>query len=207
MTDQNASSPPTKGQTVPLNHTLQSKQRVMVGLSWDPREDKVTLVNQVIKNDSQHDLDVSCYVYNNTGEFIDYVGAEASDSMDESGKIYHSGDDMSGAGDGDDESISAELAALPQHVHALVFMVDIRSHHVFQEIEAPMVRLADGMTDDNLLKIDMIGDQANNKNAFIMCGIMRSTTSPSGWMLKNISEYPDISQIDDWGTHLAQYVD
>jgi tellurium resistance protein TerZ len=207
MTDQPITPPPAKGHTAPLNHTLQSKQRVMVGLSWDPREDKVTLVNQVIKSDSQHDLDVSCYIYNKDAEFIDYVGAEASDSMDESGKIYHSGDDMSGAGDGDDESISAELAALPEHVHALIFMVDIRSNHVFQEIEAPMVRLADGMTDNNLLKVDMIGDTANNKNAFILCAILRSATSPSGWMLKNINDYPDISKIEDWGQHLAQYVD
>jgi stress response protein SCP2 len=202
---------PAKGQKAPLNHTKQARERIIVGLSWDPREDKVNRVRHLLKTDSQHDLDITCYIYNEAREFIDFVGAEAQDSVDQSGKIYHSGDDMTGAGDGDDEFISAELALLPKHIHALVFLVEIRSNHKFSDVEAPFTRLADGMTDSNLLEIPLNHDDAPDKNAFIMCSITRNNDTENsknnGWTLYNISEYPDISQIKDWGQHLAQFVD
>ncbi len=200
-------TPPLKGEKVPLNHTLKARERIIVGLSWDAREDKVSFLGKLTKTDSQHDLDISCYIYNQHGEFIDYVGAEAQDSVDESGKIYHSGDDMSGAGDGDDESISAELAGLPIDVHGIVFLIDIRSNHVFADVEAVACRLADGMTDDNLLEINVSAEEGKDRNAFVMCSIFRDEDSPTGWKLYNISEYPDISTIEDWGSYLAQFVD
>ncbi|HPD82822.1 MAG: TerD family protein [Alphaproteobacteria bacterium] len=197
----------TKGQKAPLNHTKKARERIVVGLSWDARQDKVNMVRGLLKTDSQHDLDITCYIYNSAREFIDFVGAEAQDSMDQSGKIYHSGDDMTGAGDGDDEFISAELAGVPEDVHAIVFLVEIRSRHTFSDVETPFTRLADGMTDTNLLEIPINHDEAHDKNAFVMCAISRNQSSPTGWMVYNISEYPDISKITDWGTYLAQFVD
>lgn len=199
--------PPARGEKTPLNHTLKARERILVGLSWDPRADKVKLMNQIIKKDSQHDLDITCYLYNKQGEFIDFVGAEAQDSMDTSGKIYHSGDDMSGEGEGDDETISVELGPLPQDIHGIVFLIEIRSNHTFSDIEAPFARLADGMTDNNLLETPITHDEATNSNAFVMCSISRNVRSTTGWSLYNISEYPDISQIEDWGIYLAQFVD
>lgn len=198
---------PSKGHKSPLNQTKKGRERIIAGLSWDPREDKVNRFRHMLKTDSQHDLDVTCYVYNNKGEFIDFVGAEAQDSVDQSGKIYHSGDDMTGAGDGDDEHISVELAELPEHIHGLVFLVEIRSNHKFSDIDEPLCRLADGMSNKNLLHIPLSHDDAADKNAFVMCSIYRDTTNDSEWSLYNISEYPDISSIEDWGRYLKQFVD
>ena len=198
---------PAQGEKAALDHTKKARERIVVGLSWDARETKVGMMDKFLNKDSQHDLDITCYIYNAQREFIDFVGAEAQDSMDESGKIYHSGDDMSGAGDGDDEYISAELAGLPDNVHGIVFLVEIRSNHVFGHIEAPLVRLADGMDNRNLLEIPLNHDEATHTNAFVMCSIWRSEDSPTGWMLYHISEYPDTTQIEDWGTYLAQFID
>ena len=196
-----------KGEKSPLNHTKQARERVIAGLSWDPREDKVSRVRHMLKTDSQHDLDISCYIYSASGEFIDFVGAEAQDSIDQSGKIYHSGDDMTGAGDGDDEYISAELADLPAHVHSLVFLVEIKSNHAFSDVEMPSCRLVDAMGHKDLLKIAITHDEAAHKNSFVMCAITRNSKDNNGWTLYNISEYPDISQINDWGSYLTQFVD
>lgn len=196
---------PHAGEKKPLNHSLKARQRIIVGLSWDAREDEVSFLGRLTKKDSQHDLDISCYIYNTQGEFIDYVGAEAQDSMDESGKIYHSGDDMSGEGDGDDESISIELGPLPADVHGIVFLVEVRSNHVFADVDAPFARLADGMTNTNLLETPIDNEETQGSNAFVMCAVYRSGQSDSGWMLYNINEYPDVSQIEDWGSYLAQY--
>jgi tellurium resistance protein TerZ len=194
-----------RGEQAPLLFTQQARGRIIAGLGWDAREDKVGMFGRILKTDSQHDLDITAYIYNKDGEFIDFVGAEAQDSMDDSGKIYHSGDDMSGEGDGDDEFISAELMELPGNVHAIVFLVEIRSNHVFADIESPFTRLADGMTNNDLLEIRINHDEAANKNAFVMCSVFKSMASETGWMVYNISEYPDVTNIEDWGTYLAQF--
>jgi len=196
----------TKGQKAPLNHTQKARQRIVAGLSWDAREDKVGVIGRVT-GDSQHDLDINCYVYDNEGDFIDFVGSEAQDSMDQSEKIYHSGDDQSGAGDGDDEFISAELAELPDNIHGMVFIVEIRSQHVFTDVATPFARIADGFDDNNLLEISIEGENTKTSNAFVMCAIQRKSDSPTGWQLYNISEFPDVSQIEDWGSYLSQFID
>lgn len=195
-----------KGTKSPLLHTPKARQRIIAGLSWDVREDKVGIIGRV-KGDSQHDLDINCYIYDKAGEFLDFVGSEIQDNIDESGKIYHSGDDQSGTGDGDDEFISAELAELPNEIYAMVFMVEIRSQHVFTQVGAPFARIADGFNNENLLEIVIEGEQAAHSNCFIMCAIQRDKSSPTGWKLYNISEFPDISQIKDWGSYLSQFVD
>lgn len=195
-----------KGQSGPLNHTLKARQRIIAGLSWDARANKVGLFGRVVKGDSQHDLDINCYIFNKDRMFIDFVGAEAHESMDKSEKIYHSGDDQSGTGDGDDEFISAELAELPYHIHAMVFLIEIRSNHVFTDVEVPFFRIADSMDNSNLLEINVAGEEASTRNAFVACAIQRDSSSESGWRLYNISEFPDISQIEDWGIYLSQFV-
>jgi stress response protein SCP2 len=165
------------------------------------------MLGKLLKSDSQHDLDISCYIYDQDKQFIDFVGAEAQDSMDETEKIYHSGDDMSGSGDGDDERISIELAEMPIHVRGIVILIEVRSNHTFSDVLTPYVRLADGMTNDNLLEIDLVHDEAGDKNAFVMCSIYRDIdNSPTGWGLHHIAAYPDISKIEDWGAYLARYV-
>ncbi|MCI5059642.1 MAG: TerD family protein [Alphaproteobacteria bacterium] len=199
--------PPQKGETIPLRHTKQAKERVFVAIRWDEREDDVKFMKRLMSKDSQHDMDISCYIYNKQGEFLDFVGAEAQDSIDTTGKIYHSGDDMTGAGGGDDETICAELAELPEDVQTLVFLIEVKSHHVFSEVQAPYARLVDGMTNNVLLDMALDEPETKKTNAFVMCALNRTNRDDSGWTLHNVSEYPDVSLIENWGSYLAQFVD
>jgi len=137
---------------------------------------------------------------------LDFVGAEAQDSMDASETIYHSGDDQNGTGDGDDEFISAELARVPKAVHGMVFMVEIQSNHFFTHVNSPVTRIADGYDNANLLEMPIEGEQAATSQAFVMCAITRNTASPTGWQVHNISDFPDVSKIEDWSVYLAQYI-
>ena len=195
------------GQTAPLLYKKEARERIIAGLSWDAREEKkVGLFGRVIKGESQHDLDIQCYIYNKNKEFLDFVGAEAQDSMDKSETIYHSGDDQNGTGDGDDEFISAELARVPKAVHGMVFMVEIQSNHFFTHVNTPITRLADGLDNRNLIEMPITGNLAGSSQAFVMCAICRSSASSTGWMAHNISEFPDVSKIEDWGSYLAQYI-
>lgn len=197
---------PAKGETTPLLHTLKSRERIVVGLRWDPREEDAGFMDRLRGNHHQHDMDICCFVFDTTGNYIDFVGSEALDSMDQSGAIYHSGDDMTGEGDGDDEFISAELAELPDDVGHLIFLAEIRTKHTFSDILNPVVRLADGMDNRNLLVSPISGPAAADKMAFIFARIYRDPASPTGWMLHNMGDLPDIEQIEDWGQHLTRYL-
>ena len=193
------------GQSAPLNHTKTLHERIIAGLGWDVREDKVGAVSHLISKDSQHDLDINCFVFDQNKNFIDFIGSEARDNTDESGKIYHSGDNMCGSGEGDDETITVELANIPEHYQTLVFLVEISGIHVFSEVENPEVRITDSMSNSELLKTSITGERADQSKAFVFAAITRDENSPTGWTLTNISDYPDISQIEDWGQYLAQY--
>lgn len=198
-------SAPAEGQSAPLLHTKSLHERIIIGLGWDVREGKVGAVSHIISKDSQHDLDVNCFVYDQNRTFIDFIGAEAADNMDESGKIYHSGDNMCGTGAGDDETITVELANIPSHYHALVFLVEVSGIHVFSEVENPEVRIVDSMSNEELLKAQLTDERAQNSKAFVFAAITRDETSQTGWTLTNIGDHPDISQIEEWGSYLAQY--
>lgn len=189
----------------PLAFTNSGLGRIFVGLSWDPREDKVGTISHLVKKDSQHDLDLCCYVYDTKGTFIDFVGAEGSESVDETGKIYHSGDNVSGTGGGDDETISAELLQLPDECHSIVFMAEVSSRHFFSEVSDPSMRIVDGKTNTTVFEVDMDHEDAATHAYFVFCSITRDLTSATGWGVKKIYEYPDTDNIEDWGTYLSQY--
>jgi len=193
------------GQSAPLHHTKSGHGRIIIGLGWDVRADKVGAVSHLISKDSQHDLDINCFVYDQEGNFIDFIGSEAADNIDQSGKIYHSGDNMCGTGAGDDETITVELAHLPPHYQTLVFLVEISSRHTFGQVASPEVRIVDSMSNTDLLHVDITGEQAQHSTAFVFAAVSRDSESPTGWTLHNISDHPDISQIADWGVYLGQY--
>lgn len=192
---------------IPLQFSAQGKGRIVTGLSWDPRTDRIGFVDQVINKDSQHDMDLACFLYDAHGEFVDYVGAEAQDSMDQSGRVYHSGDDMSGEGGGDDEAITAELSALPADIHALIFLAEIKSRHVMGDIDSPSARLRDSLTGEVILET-VLAENADDKNkiACVLWAILRDPASPSGWSLAIIRHCPDLGDISEWGPYLARYL-
>ena len=195
-----------KGSKAPLLHTVKARQRIIAAISWDVRAKKTTVMDHIRGTNQQHDLDLSCFIYDRDGNYVDYVGSMAQDSMDQTGAVYHSGDDATGEGDGDDESISCELAGLPEETAHLVFVAEIRSAHVFQDIEEPAARIADGMTDKNLLTLNIAATEGKDASACIMARIYRDATSPTGWNLHLIDEYPAISDVSDWGSYLSRYL-
>ncbi|MFA5592251.1 MAG: TerD family protein [Micavibrio sp.] len=195
-----------KGHKAPLLFTQSSRDRVLIAISWDERQDKASALQRLTGSHTQHDLDLSCFVYDSNGAYIDFVGAMAQDAVDETGAIYHSGDDATGEGLGDDESISCELAGLPRSTTDILFVCEIRSGHLFGDIADPRMRIADGMTDTNLLEIFMNGADGADKPACILARITRDNRSPTGWSYHAINDYPPIDDVSDWGGYLTRYL-
>eukprot|EP00917_Polyrhabdina_sp_WS-2016_P030022 GHVP01064002.1.p1 GENE.GHVP01064002.1~~GHVP01064002.1.p1 ORF type:complete len:197 (+),score=29.42 GHVP01064002.1:1-591(+) len=91
-----------------------SDQRLIkIGLGWDYECGK------------QLDMDVSCVIFDKDSKFIDVVWFKNLNALNDS--IKHSGDNLNGQGDGDDEVITVLLDRLPQEVHTLIFVINMYS--------------------------------------------------------------------------------
>ena len=106
----------SKGGNVSLKKADPSIKKAVVGLGWDARA----------TDGSDFDLDSSIFMLNSDGcvrsdsDFIFYNNLSSTD-----GSVVHNGDNRTGAGEGDDETINIDLTNVPADVDKIVFAVTI----------------------------------------------------------------------------------
>ncbi|MGH1404604.1 MAG: TerD family protein [Alphaproteobacteria bacterium] len=106
----------SKGQEVNLRELDPTMTKVVIGLGWKLN---------AFDTDSL-DLDVSCFLLNTEdktrmdNDFVFYNNLEACD-----GAVVHNGDNLTGAGDGDDETISIDLNGVPFDIQKIMFVLSI----------------------------------------------------------------------------------
>src|ERR1700710_686354 len=109
----------SKGQRVSLEKrgggTL---TRVRMGLGWDAVKKKGLFGSKK----QSIDLDASALLFDVQGTLVDQVWFQQLDSRE--GSVHHTGDNLTGDGDGDDESIQVDLSRVPSGVNTLVFTVN-----------------------------------------------------------------------------------
>lgn len=137
----------SKNQTVSLSKQAPALSQLMFGLGWDPIKKKGFLSRLMGGGDSI-DLDASCVLLDATGKQIDVVWFRQLQSRCRS--IIHSGDNLTGEGDGDDESILVDLTQLPNNVEYLVFTVNSFRGQTFNEVENAFCRVVDQHTNKEL---------------------------------------------------------
>lgn len=167
----------SKGQQVSL--TKQgggSLTKVRMGLGWDAIKKKGLLGR--LKEQSI-DLDASCLMFDAQGRLLDQVWFNQLRSKD--GAVQHTGDNLTGAGEGDDESVVVDLGALSPTVTTLVFVVNSFTGQNFSQIENAFCRLVDSTTDTELARYELTG--SGTHNAQVMAKLSRS---PQGWTMTAI---------------------
>ena len=167
----------SKGQTVSLvksgGGTL---SKVRMGLGWDAVKKKGMFGG--MKNQSI-DLDASCLLFDAGGHLLDQVWFQQLKSKD--GAIKHTGDNLTGQGEGDDESIIVDLPALPANVATLVFTVNSFTGQNFSQIENAFCRLVDETNQAELARYELTG--SGTHNAQVMAKVSRDG---SGWSMTAI---------------------
>src|SRR6478752_2251834 len=147
----------TKGQTVSLAKTSTSTlTAVTMGLGWDAAMKRGFfggLKEQAI------DLDASCLMFDASGALVDQVWFRQLVSKDAA--VQHTGDNQTGAGDGDDESINVALGSVDSAVTHLVFVVSSYTGETFSQIENAFCRLVDATTGAELARYDLSGSGAH----------------------------------------------
>ncbi|MBV6697412.1 TerD family protein [Kitasatospora aureofaciens] len=103
------------------------------------------------------------------------------------GAIAHSGDNLTGDGTGDDESITVHLEGLPPEVTGLVFVVNSFSGQRFTEVQNAYCRLLDARTEQELVRFDLTHSEPST--GVVMCKLIRQTSGE--WVMTALGEYVD----------------
>ncbi len=187
-----------------LNVTQEANHRIFVGVGWDPNDNASLLqeITHAVKGKPlHHDLDLSCLIFDEQKNLLESVTADPAQAANQSGKIYHSGDNTEGIGDGDDEQISVELKDLDSDIHHIVFMATIKSGHSFSDVTSPEIHLSDGYSNRRFLYIDLQKAPDNDKPAFLFVHIYKANGE---WQLHNISTFVDLQE--NWSNYIAPYL-
>jgi tellurium resistance protein TerZ len=163
----------SKGQKVSLTKagggTL---SKVRMGLGWDAMRKKGLFGSRA----QSIDLDASALLFDASGALVDQVWFQQLKSKD--GSVLHTGDNRTGAGDGDDESIKVDLSQVPQRVTTLVFTVNSFTGQDFSQIENAFCRLIDESNETEIARYDLTG--TGSHTAQIMAKVSRDGP---GWSM------------------------
>ena len=154
----------TKGQKISLvKPGAAGLSRIMVGLGWDEVQQKRGFFAPKPRD---IDCDASVILCGADGKLVSqdvnkccvYFG----NLRHSSGAIVHQGDNLTGAGEGDDEQIMVDLPRIPQEIERLVFVVNIydarpRGQH-FGMIRNAFIRLVDMAGNTELCRFNLTED-------------------------------------------------
>lgn len=122
---------------------------IHVGLGWD------------VHNDVNADLDAFIVQQDSNGNILDtiYYGNKTSNDR----AVVHQGDNLTGAGEGDDEVIKIDLTKLNPNTHRLYVAVNIyQSRITFDKIENAFIRILNNQTNDVLMQYNLSKESGSN---------------------------------------------
>lgn len=154
--------------------------RIALGVGWDMAPAKGFFAKIAGGSDSI-DLDASCLVFDGAGNVLDIVWFQQLVSRD--GSIKHSGDNLTGEGDGDDETIAIDLTRLPSNVETLVLTVTSFRGQTFDKVQNAFGRVIDLATNKELARYDISDSGAYT--GLILASLKRSGGE---WVYKAIGE-------------------
>ena len=169
-----------KGQKVSLSKDNVGLAKIIVGPGWDEASQgsgKGLLGGLFGGSSSQAiDCDASAIMLRN-GRFVDKVDLVYFGNLNhKSGTVVHQGDNLTGAGDGDDEQIMIDLSRVPSEYDKIVIVVNIyqavqRRQH-FGMIQNAFIRLVDARNNNEMCKYNLT-DNYSGMTAMIFGEVYR----------------------------------
>lgn len=159
-----------KGQKISLNKEAgNTLTQVTMGLGWDPVKKGGMLGGLFGSSGGSIDLDASCVMFDDKGKAVDIVWFRQLKSKD--GSVIHTGDNLTGEGEGDDEQIIVSLDKVPAHIKTLVFTVNSFTGQTFDSVESAYCRMVDGKSNREIARFTLGGK--GNHSAQIMAKVYR----------------------------------
>jgi tellurium resistance protein TerD len=158
----------SKGGNVSLTKSAPGLTAVIVGLGWDPRT----------TTGADFDLDASALMVKPDGKIIsdaNFIFFNNLTSPD--GSVEHSGDNLTGGGEGDDEQIKVNLATVPAECDKIVFPVSIYDAEArqqsFGQVRNAFIRIINQADNVELARYDLSED-ASTETAMIFGELYRN---------------------------------
>ncbi|MER6396467.1 MULTISPECIES: TerD family protein [unclassified Kitasatospora] len=158
----------SKGGNVSLTKEAPGLTAVVIGLGWDVRTTTGT----------DFDLDASALLCNDQGK-VDKDGNFVffNNLKSPEGSVEHTGDNLTGAGEGDDEAIKVDLATVPADVQKIVFPVSIydaenRTQN-FGQVRNAFIRVVNQADNKELARYDLSED-ASTETAMVFGELYRN---------------------------------
>ena len=158
-----------KGQKVDLTKTNPGLKEVLIGLGWDTNK---------YDGGKDFDLDASIFLLGANGkvasddDFVFYGNLKHK-----SGSVEHLGDNLTGAGEGDDEQIKVDLSKVPAEVEKIDFTVTIyeaeERKQNFGQVENAFIRVMDATNNKELIRYDL-GEDFSIETAVVIGELYRN---------------------------------
>ncbi len=157
----------SKGGNVSLSKEAPGLTRILIGLGWDARA----------TDGQDFDLDASVFMCNATGrvrsdsDFIFYNNLKSAD-----GSVEHTGDNLTGEGEGDDEAVKVNLSTVPPDVEKLAVAVTIHDAQTrgqsFGQVDNAFIRVVNDDNGTEIARYDLSED-ASTETAMIFGEVYR----------------------------------
>ncbi|MBK7299767.1 MAG: TerD family protein [Moraxellaceae bacterium] len=168
-----------KGGNLSLSKAAPNLTNILIGLGWDVRT----------TDGAAFDLDASLFMVGDTGkvrsdaDFIFYNQAKSS-----CGSVEHTGDNRTGEGEGDDESVKVNLVNVPANVSRLVVTVTIHDAQArqqsFGQVGGAFMRVVNSADNSEIARFDLSEDYST-ETAMIFGEIYRHSGE---WKFKAIGQ-------------------
>jgi tellurium resistance protein TerD len=144
-----------KGANVSLSKEEPGLSKIVIGLGWDARA----------TDGADFDLDASAFMLTETGkvrgdaDFIFYNQLRSPE-----GSVEHTGDNLTGDGEGDDESIKVDLGRVPPEIQKLAITVTIHDAETrrqnFGMVQNAFIRIVNDVTGREITRYDLTEDSS-----------------------------------------------
>ncbi|MDR0410768.1 MAG: TerD family protein [Treponema sp.] len=161
----------SKGQKVDLTKGNPGLSKLIVGLGWDTNK---------YDGGAEFDLDASAFLLDANGkarnekDFVYYNNLKHA-----SGSVFNTGDNRTGAGEGDDEQIKVDLSKVPADVAKIAFTVTIHEAESrkqnFGQVSNAFIRVVDEQSNKEMLRYDL-GEDYSIETAVVVAELYRNGT-------------------------------
>lgn len=158
----------SKGQKINLTKDNPGLKEVSIGLGWDTNK---------YSGGADFDLDASVFLVGSNGRVNNDLNFVFYNNLqDPSGAVTHTGDNRTGEGDGDDESVIVDFSKIPADIDKIAITVTIHEAtergQNFGQVSNAFVRIVNQETNVEVLRYDLSED-FSVETALVFCELYR----------------------------------
>lgn len=165
-----------KGEKIDLTKGRSGLSKIQVGLGWDEVKAKSSggffgMLKSLTTSAHDIDCDASVFLLDKNNQLERGNLIYFSNLKSRCGSIVHQGDNLTGAGDGDDEVLKVNLSTIPSNIEKLVFVVNIygatsRGQH-FGMIDNAFIRIVDERNGEEIIRFNLSEDYSGKKSLYV----------------------------------------